>query len=628
MPSLFPIAFAIGDTHSMIRVTLPVIFFFYRLSTLAIARNLLHTAGSILLVVLITACYSTRSFCEEPLSFDYSATAYSAFSTLDIRTPAGSDGFGLPTQFLTSGPLSDFYNLNPTVTGSFSYFPDTLPDNISGGQHANYTIQEFTANMRSLSGDVVDLVPSEAEGRVSQDTLRHDVEASTSFFPVFIQGGLPLDTLTGQAPFEIDLVNSGFYATQWDDLPNLPNMPIQVVPPDSYDLLYLRVVASDSSKTALPDGDLSLPRFINARDFKDSFLQLAYEGEGTVRVAREDYPDDASYSMAQQWVSANIQTVDVGPTFNWDANVGVDPLKYAGGVARSYTIDRQFPGPGTSTESIDSQLFENLNVEEAEAYAFASRTNSGSAVARASVSETGMLSVDASANAAGTHGDAVGRSVAFMPFTNTTNRDLQLQVNALLDGEFSTPGSGEVGRILAKAGVYVLDTDAFEDLTMSQKGDLEEWLLGVPENAEREPVNAADLYGKNRLSTFENVQVLSFQETELNGAQGPFNEIIEVDLSTGLFSLKPGESITVLFDVAARSTVQLDAGGQGGAGKVDFLSTLAPADSLFTNELGEPIELTQGFINGVVVPEPSSAFLAAFLGVMTVSRMTRHRHGV
>jgi hypothetical protein len=162
-----------------------------------------------------------------------------------------------------------------------------------------------------------------------------------------------------------------------------------------------------------------------------------------------------------------------------------------------------------------------------------------------------------------TEGTGSGRGVAFRTFTNTSNASIMVQANALLHGGITNIG-GSPGSAIGR--VYLLDPTQFSN-TVNGAPDAARFLLNSL------PVD------QDLTSLFEAGTVLSSSLPQQR-LTGPIDPAIAVPLTTGLVTVGPGQSITVMFDVTTITP-------QGNT--VDFFSTLAPASPFFTDANGNPV---------------------------------------
>lgn len=160
-----------------------------------------------------------------------------------------------------------------------------------------------------------------------------------------------------------------------------------------------------------------------------------------------------------------------------------------------------------------------------------------------------------------TQGSGSGRSVVFRTWTNPTNASITFQVNAVLDGAIITTG-GTPGSAIGR--VYLFDPTQFSD-TVNASADPAQFLVNSL------PVD------QDLTSLFAPTAVLASISQTVNG---PVNPVIGVPLQTGLVTVQPGQSITVMFDVTTITPP---------GNTVDFFSTLAPANVFFTDQNGNPV---------------------------------------
>jgi Bacterial Ig-like domain (group 3)/Bacterial Ig-like domain (group 1) len=112
--------------------------------------------------------------------------------------------------------------------------------------------------------------------------------------------------------------------------------------------------------------------------------------------------------------------------------------------------------------------------------------------------------------------------------------------------------------------VYLLDPTQFSDV------------LNAAANPAQFLVNSLPV-DQDLTSLFAQTAVLASTSQTVNG---PVNPVVGVPLQTGLVTVRPGQSITVMFDV----TTIIPEGNT-----VDFFSTLGPASVFFTDQGGNPV---------------------------------------
>ncbi len=194
-------------------------------------------------------------------------------------------------------------------------------------------------------------------------------------------------------------------------------------------------------------------------------------------------------------------------------------------------------------------------------------------------------------------GAGFGRGIAFATITNNSGADAVYKANANLNGEFVNDVWGlPNGQLAAGAAVHVFDTDKFNaavsaaiatdvanGMTVDQA--VGKFLLGGPTaTAGRDP--ATDFTDMNsRLSG------ALLAHSELTYANGPFNPPapITTPLNTSSFTVKNGQSFTVMFDVIASGVVEGSPDWAIGTGTVNFLDTLKPAANFITDQNGNPV---------------------------------------
>lgn len=556
---------------------------------------------------------------DEPIVFDYTA-GYQSAQFLSIRAdtsagfrsfnPSAGDALGMPAS------VAEFYDANPTMAGSFSYdYEQAKTPYYQSGNQAGYPIDSFQHGFtHPASGPGVIYEPSSSLF-ISQNSFQDVISLGTR--PVYgqvIQVQNPSPT-TGT----IDFLADQSFTSGFTNLPALSSMPVRVTHSTlySHDTSFLSI--SDWSGEALPDGDVSLPRTINPRKFPDSVFGLQLTGPASYAVHRDDYADDASYETARDWVNDNVQSVTLVPVGNWrDIWLpGHDPMRLAGTAGRGIAKDREF---GSVADGSLGKLMGRDSTDESRGSGF--NTHAGQASGKGTVADDGTLSAGAWASGAGGAGDTAGRGIAFMPFTNTSTGSVQVRVNAVLDGSFDDAPFGlPRGMLAAKGNVYVFEADSFAQFIEGHGQALDERFFTIPEDQNGEALVASDLFNMNLLEGMSGVTLLA-ADSLLISDPGTDGVVHTYDLSTGLFTLASGESVVVLFDVAAQSVVT--GTFEHGAGSVDFSNTLTAAPQFFTDASGNIVTLAAG-VDVAVVPEPVAGTVLVLLGWQISRRRVRRR---
>lgn len=175
------------------------------------------------------------------------------------------------------------------------------------------------------------------------------------------------------------------------------------------------------------------------------------------------------------------------------------------------------------------------------------------------------------------------RGLVYETFYNS-GPDVTLRLNAYLDGQFKNTFGGE-----AYAALYAVDADVFDNT--------------VPSGPDPVTGTAAAkfLLSSSSLSDFnghESQLSLAGLFPSILGSSTPIVQrdqpvipgTLNVPVQTGLFTIKAGEKVTVIFDVAAYSPA---GGSTEGTATVNFANTLAPASVFFTDANGNPVTQIQ-----------------------------------
>jgi hypothetical protein len=188
-------------------------------------------------------------------------------------------------------------------------------------------------------------------------------------------------------------------------------------------------------------------------------------------------------------------------------------------------------------------------------------TERGPSVGAYSVTDGGCLDFNCSASSIG-----AGRGVAYQTLTYMSDVPVTRRINALLEGSFSRAGKH------AYAGVHVFKTTPFSDTILASGVSPEEYLLRRDDLAD-----IADGTNLSLTTLFPPTALLSTTSQIVNG---PLDEVSHIPMSTDLITLDPGESITVVFDIAVYAP-------PGGA--VNFGDTLKAAPTFITDAVGNPV---------------------------------------
>jgi len=188
-----------------------------------------------------------------------------------------------------------------------------------------------------------------------------------------------------------------------------------------------------------------------------------------------------------------------------------------------------------------------------------------------------------------------GHGVAWRPYVNDSNQPQTFKINGVLEGA----ANNDFGSLdcWVDARVSALDPEKLANAVGASGVDAGTYLLDRHTDAGNYQSFPAGM---------------ALQDKVLNDlfvADSSGNQPKNYNLSTGLFTLDPGESFIMLFDVFVQTTGQASGGGSG---VVDFLNTLRPATDLFTDANGAAVTgITAGSIQTIDVPEPTSLLAAA-----------------
>jgi hypothetical protein len=162
---------------------------------------------------------------------------------------------------------------------------------------------------------------------------------------------------------------------------------------------------------------------------------------------------------------------------------------------------------------------------------------------------------------------AGGRGVAYRTFLNSAGVPKTFRVNATLEGAFFGDGGAR-----ATAGIYAFNSSGFANtLAMSGK-DVAHYLLDRDALAELGAANS-----NLSLATLFPGSVLT---TAFVAPLFPTGQVQTSSLKTGLITLQPGETFTLMFDVTAYSS---------NGGSSNFADTLAPDTNFFTDSADQPV---------------------------------------
>ncbi|MGD0126710.1 MAG: MBG domain-containing protein [Terriglobia bacterium] len=161
------------------------------------------------------------------------------------------------------------------------------------------------------------------------------------------------------------------------------------------------------------------------------------------------------------------------------------------------------------------------------------------------------------------------RGLAYETFTNT-GAGITVKLNAALEGEFINSSGG-----IASAAVYVVDAGDFASAVPAGSAAASFLLANSSiTNFGAASLSLAGLFPEGLLATSTATEQASAGST------------VSVPVITEQYTVKAGESITVIFDVAAYAPEGTIGGGPA---TVNFASTLAPGPNLFTDVNNNPV---------------------------------------
>lgn len=159
-----------------------------------------------------------------------------------------------------------------------------------------------------------------------------------------------------------------------------------------------------------------------------------------------------------------------------------------------------------------------------------------------------------------------GRGVAFRTYVNMSDAARTFRVNAVLRGAFFNAGG------VAAAGVYAFDTAGFANAINASGLTYARYLLRRD--------GLAELAAGGTSLSLETLFPGAVLASDFELPAYPVGVVGTTPLATGLLTLPPGGTVTVMFDLA---TYARDAGA------VNFGDTLEPAANLFTDADGNPV---------------------------------------
>ena len=178
----------------------------------------------------------------------------------------------------------------------------------------------------------------------------------------------------------------------------------------------------------------------------------------------------------------------------------------------------------------------------------------------------------------------MARGIAFLSFKyngpTTSGR-----VNAVLDGQFrEAPFDLPNGFLTVGGSVRLLDASVFSQLLTNAGSSAGEFLLGG--YTVRDGTDIEERFRQTRIQL--STSLLSSGEEFLRNNSAPSDTPLTVPVATGSYTFQSGTVYTVMLDAATSSLAEIF-GGATGYGRVDFLSTLAPASVFFSDDAGNPL---------------------------------------
>lgn len=204
--------------------------------------------------------------------------------------------------------------------------------------------------------------------------------------------------------------------------------------------------------------------------------------------------------------------------------------------------------------------------------------------------------------------EAAGRGVAYRTLINMNSVPRTLKFKAILGGSLSRAGRH------AFAGVYVFKSKTFSDTIINSGRTPAEFLLrrddiprlargGDPFSSQHPTLSLATLFPPEALLASQ-VQLV----------RGPLDQALEVPLTTGLITLNPQESVTIMFDLAVYAPP---------GGSASFGDTLRPALDFITDEFDNPVTDLVA-VGPTAAPPPPAASLALAPATATSAAGTAH----
>jgi hypothetical protein len=197
-------------------------------------------------------------------------------------------------------------------------------------------------------------------------------------------------------------------------------------------------------------------------------------------------------------------------------------------------------------------------------------------------------------------GTGTGHGVSWRPFFNSASEDRTFRISGVLEG--GANNSFGVLNCQVDVRISALDPEILAQSVQSSGGDAATYLL--------DKHTAAGHYAAFPAAAVYKDYTLYDQFNADDSGYQPRNR----DLDTDLFTVGPGESFILVFDVYAQTT---GASFGGGEGELDYINTLRPAANLFTDGDGQPVtDIVAG--SSQSVPEPAFGVLTT-IGVLAIA---------
>lgn len=213
-------------------------------------------------------------------------------------------------------PYAALLNDNPRIAGTFSYDTAASPSNSNPFRVAYPGISLHT----SLSmGDQPPLVLEDTAPIVAVFNDNPVIGDSVEVFAN--SANRPQLDLPNPTPstFVFDLMDDENFVATYSNLPNLESLPVRLTEPSVIPLFAFSVIVRDQFGNALPS--FALPPAINIASFppgpsRPNILLMQYWYDLAIAVDPSDYQNSADFELASQYVSNNIQRIEVSKVLN------------------------------------------------------------------------------------------------------------------------------------------------------------------------------------------------------------------------------------------------------------------------------------------------------------------------